>query len=277
MKIDGHTHTELCPHGNHDRVEKMILKAIKLGFTDYCLTEHAPLPLNFKEQFAGNLSGLKTAALTFNQVDEYLKLAEDMKAKFAGKINISIGFEVDYLQGFEEEIRNFLDEYGPYTEQNILSVHYMPGLKQQFYGIDYDPIEFATGFGPWLEMPDALYGKYFTQIKNSLLADLGQYSPIRIGHMSLIKKYQDYFGLDSNWDEENLKQIKEILDLIKEQGRQLDFNTAGLRKPYCNDFYPGKTIINLALEREIPLVFGSDAHSLEEVGAAWHFYDDYLN
>ena len=39
----------------------------------------------------------------------------------------------------------------------------------------------------------------------------------------------------------------------------------------------GKTIINLALEREIPLVFGSDAHSLEEVGAAWHFYDDYLN
>ncbi|WP_302047363.1 histidinol-phosphatase HisJ, partial [Ligilactobacillus agilis] len=276
MKIDGHTHTELCPHGNHDRVEKMILKAIKLGFTDYCLTEHAPLPLNFKEQFAGNLSGLKTAALTFNQVDEYLKLAEDMKAKFAGKINISIGFEVDYLQGFEEEIRNFLDEYGPYTDQNILSVHYMPGLKQQFYGIDYDPIEFATGFGPWLEMPDALYGKYFTQIKNSLLADLGQYSPIRIGHMSLIKKYQDYFGLDSNWDEENLKQIKEILDLIKEQGRQLDFNTAGLRKPYCNDFYPGKTIINLALEREIPLVFGSDAHSLEEVGAAWHFYDDYL-
>lgn len=70
-------------------------------------------------------------------------------------------------------------------------------------------------------MPDALYGKYFTQIKNSLLADLGQYSPIRIGHMSLIKKYQDYFGLDSNWDEENLKQIKEILDLIKEQGLRI--------------------------------------------------------
>ncbi|GAJ27459.1 hypothetical protein JCM15457_2448 [Liquorilactobacillus sucicola DSM 21376 = JCM 15457] len=31
MKIDGHTHTELCPHGSGEPVEKMIQKAIMQG------------------------------------------------------------------------------------------------------------------------------------------------------------------------------------------------------------------------------------------------------
>ncbi|MCP0887688.1 histidinol-phosphatase HisJ [Ligilactobacillus sp. WILCCON 0076] len=277
MKIEGHSHTELCPHGSGDSVEKMIMKAIKLGFTDYCITEHAPLPQEFNKCFAGNLIGLKTASLRSDQVDEYLKLGQDMQEKFANQINISVGFEVDYLQGFETEIKQFLDEVGPYTDQNILSLHYMPGIEQKFYGIDYDTLEFATGFGPWLDEPDILYGKYFAQIKRLVDADLGEYTPKRIGHMSLIKKYQDYFNFPSKWDSENIKQIKEILDELKEQGRELDFNTAGLRKPYCNDFYPGKRIVELAQERDIPLVFGSDAHSLEEVGAAWHLYEDYEN
>ena len=209
MKIEGHSHTELCPHGSGDPVEKMIMKAIKLGFTDYCITEHAPLPKGFKDYFAGNLIGLRTAAIKDDQVDEYLKLGQDMQKKFKNQINISIGFEVDYLQGFETEIKQFLDEIGPYTNQNILSLHYMPGLGQKFYGIDYDTIEFATGFSPWLDDPDILYGKYFAQIKRLVEADLGEYTPQRIGHMSLIKKYQDYFNFPSKWDSENIKQIKE--------------------------------------------------------------------
>ncbi|MFC2699470.1 MAG: histidinol-phosphatase, partial [Limosilactobacillus fermentum] len=35
MKVDGHTHTELCPHGSGDHLEAMVERAIELGFTDY--------------------------------------------------------------------------------------------------------------------------------------------------------------------------------------------------------------------------------------------------
>ncbi len=49
MKRDGHTHTEFCPHGSGEDVELFILKAIKLGFTEYSITEHNPLPKRFYE------------------------------------------------------------------------------------------------------------------------------------------------------------------------------------------------------------------------------------
>ena len=47
MKWDGHTHTNFCPHGTKDKIEEYIEQAIRLGFTDYSITEHAPLPENF--------------------------------------------------------------------------------------------------------------------------------------------------------------------------------------------------------------------------------------
>ena len=54
---------------------------------------------------------------------------------------------------------------------------------------------------------------------------------------------------------------------------ELDFNTAGLYKPYCNEVYPGKQILQIACEKKIPLVFGSDAHSISEVGRGYHLVD----
>lgn len=51
--MDGHTHTELCPHGSGEATEKMIQRAIQLGFQRYCITEHAPLPPAFRDQYEG--------------------------------------------------------------------------------------------------------------------------------------------------------------------------------------------------------------------------------
>ncbi len=47
IKREGHSHTEFCPHGSGDDVELMIQKAIRLGFKEYSITEHAPLPAGF--------------------------------------------------------------------------------------------------------------------------------------------------------------------------------------------------------------------------------------
>lgn len=37
MKKDGHIHTEFCPHGTDDAIEKYIEKAIKLGYDEITL------------------------------------------------------------------------------------------------------------------------------------------------------------------------------------------------------------------------------------------------
>ena len=106
MKMDGHTHTQLCAHGSGEKTEKMIEKAIRLGFTDYCITEHAPLPAGFETSYEGPREGYETASLDFDQLEEYFEHAECLKERFKGKINVHIGFETDYLPGFESEIKD---------------------------------------------------------------------------------------------------------------------------------------------------------------------------
>ncbi|KRN06414.1 histidinol-phosphatase [Liquorilactobacillus sucicola DSM 21376 = JCM 15457] len=270
MKIDGHTHTELCPHGSGEPVEKMIQKAIMAGFDHYCITEHAPLPRGFDKKYRGSEEGLTTAALAWSDLEDYFSLTEKLQKKYAKDIQISVGFEVDYLPGFEREIKAFLDEYGARTQQNILSVHFMQGKENGLWCLDYTTADFVDGFSSLLQKPQQLYQMYLKLIYQSVTADLGQYRPQRIGHMSLIKKYQDYFKLPEFFDEANLNLIKKILDIIAAQKRELDFNTAGMYKPYCNDFYPGKQITELAVQRGIPFVFGSDAHGIDEVGRGYH-------
>ncbi|KRL37310.1 histidinol-phosphatase HisJ [Liquorilactobacillus uvarum] len=270
MKMDGHTHTELCPHGSGEPVEKMIQRAIALGFDRYCITEHAPLPHGFLKKYRGSIEGLTTASLAWDDLETYFTLAEKMKKKYASQIQISIGFEVDYLPEFEDEIKAFLDEYGARTQQNILSVHFMQGKEDGLWCLDYTIDDFANGFEPFLREPQKLYQKYLNLVYRSVTSDLGKYRPQRIGHMSLIKKYQDYFHLPELFDAANIELIKKILDILVDQKREIDFNTAGMYKPYCNDFYPGEQISKLAFQKKIPLIFGSDAHSIEEVGRGYH-------
>lgn len=187
MKVDGHTHTELCPHGSGDHLEAMVERAIELGFTDYWVTEHAPLPVNFSDAFGGPLDDIQTASLRIDQVDDYLELANQIKERFAAQIKVHIGFELDYLAGFEADRRHFWDHYGPQVDGGILSVHYLPGRDGRYYGVDYSPEELEQGFGELITHPQELYRYYFSQLQRAVNCDLGPNAPKRLGHLTLIK------------------------------------------------------------------------------------------
>ncbi|WCJ51448.1 histidinol-phosphatase HisJ [Lentilactobacillus buchneri] len=232
IKREGHSHTEFCPHGSGDDVELMIQKAIKLGFEEYSITEHAPLPEGLADKYAGKTTGLTEASMAAADLDAYFQKANQMKAKYADQIKINIGFEVDFLPDFVDWTRDFLNEYGPRTTDNILS--------------------------------------YFQTVLASVNADLGPYTPNRIGHMTLVKKFQDYFGLDRNFSENNLRLVDQILKAVSGQHRELDLNAAGLYKPYCNEQYPSYSVIQMAKSLNIPFVYGSDAHSIAEVGQGYN-------
>ena len=277
MLMDGHTHTELCPHGSGESTEKMVQRAIQLGMKKYCFTEHAPLPPDFRRQYAGDESGFTEASLTMAQVPTYLALARKLQAKYAAKIKITIGFEVDFLPDHTDWTRNFLNEYGPQTQESILSVHFMRGHANRFWCVDNGTDDFKAGFQQWFADPQVVFKHYYDTVLASVAADLGAYAPQRIGHMSLVRKYQDYFNLTAPLDEQNLHLIDQILDLIHLQNRELDLNLAGLYKPFCNDFYPGNQILKRAQSRDIPLVYGSDAHDIMSVGRGQHLVKKLIN
>ncbi|MDI4583985.1 histidinol-phosphatase HisJ [Oenococcus sp. UCMA 14587] len=277
MLMDGHTHTELCPHGSGESTEQMIQRAIQLGMQRYCITEHAPLPPEFAAQYAGTPAGFKEAALRLDQVDDYLRLANGLQHKYANQLDISVGFEVDFLPDHVAWTRHFLDVYGTQTQENILSVHFMQGRDDHFWCIDMSTDDFKTGFGKWLAQPQRVFAQYYKTVLASVRADLGNYAPQRIGHMSLVRKYQDFFGLTDPLNTDNLAIIDQILNLIHQQQRELDLNLAGLYKPFCNDFYPGKQILRHARKLDIPLVYGSDAHDVMSVGRGQHLVKKLIN
>ncbi|WP_125760506.1 histidinol-phosphatase HisJ [Companilactobacillus hulinensis] len=273
MLMDGHTHTEFCQHGSGESAEEMILRAIQLGMKKYCITEHAPLPSDFKTVFEGNPKVVDTGAMALTDLPTYMQQMKRLQKKYADEIEISIGFEVDYLEGFEDWTKSFLDEYGSQTQESILSVHFMQGKNDKQWGIDYDTKDYGEGFEQFLDDPQHIFRQYYLTVKKSIEADLGEYRPQRIGHMSLIRKFQDYFNLVEDYDAKNMQLITEILHEIKQQNRELDLNVAGLYKPLCNDYYPGKQITQLAQQLDIPLVYGSDAHDILSVGHGQHLVE----
>ncbi|MEH7239215.1 histidinol-phosphatase HisJ [Bacillus sp. JJ1562] len=264
MKADGHVHTPFCPHGTKDTFEDYIARALQLGFDEISFTEHAPLPSRFVDPTPQKDSGMNA-----NELEHYFTVLSELQKKFASDIKINIGLEVDYIEGYEEDTKAFLNEYGRYLNDSILSVHFLKN-RNQFYCLDYSPDTFATMIREYSSI-EAVYEAYYDTLLSSVTSDLGQYKPKRIGHMTLVHKFQKKFPTSKNFYEK----ISKILDRIAEQGLSLDYNGAGINKPLCLEVYPPEQIIREAIKRKIPLVYGSDAHSRKDLNQG--FDDLYKN
>lgn len=274
MKYEGHTHTEFCPHGSGEDVELMIERAIKMGFTHYSITEHPPLPTSFKEMMPNTAAEIATTAMDMNDVEHYIKKIKRLQYKYQSDLTIRFGFELDYLPENTDDVRNFLNEYGPYLSDNILSVHFMPG-KDGWRFIDYSAADFDSGLVQHYGSFPAVQNKYIQMQKEALSWDIGQFKPTRLGHLSLVQKFQkNYTPAEIGYSLKQKHQLSCLLDQIASQNYSLDFNTAGLYKVDCGETYPGKELTRMALAKGIPFVFGSDAHSVDEVGRG---YDKFID
>lgn len=249
MKADGHIHSPYCPHGSDDSFEQYINIAIDLGFQEISFTEHAPLPANFIDPTPDKDSGMKPEYL-----DLYISDLQRLKEKYKNNIKINIGLEVDYIIHYEEETTKFLNKFGNFLDDSILSVHFLNN-DDQYYCLDFSVEEFDRIISVFGSI-EKVYAAYYQVIKQSVLADLGPYKPKRIGHMTLVHKFQKKFPCPQAFT----KEIYEILDLVQERKMALDYNGAGVNKQFCLEPYPSKWIALEANKRKIPLIYGSDAH-----------------
>lgn len=252
MKRDGHIHTAFCPHGTDDQLEAYIEKAIQSGFTDITFTEHAPLPASFTDPTPLQDSSMKAEALP-----AYLDDISRVKDAYKKDIRIRTGLEVDYIQGFEQETRAFLDEVGPVLDDAILSVHFLK-VGQDYICADFSKEAFMELAGKTGSV-EAAYELYYDTVESSIRSNLGNYKPKRIGHPSLIRKFQ----LAHNTQIDDGMKIRRVIELIAEAGYEIDMNGAGFSKPDCLEPYPPLPYIEYARSLGIPLVFGSDAHSVK--------------
>jgi histidinol-phosphatase (PHP family) len=233
LPADYHMHTPLCRHATGEPGE-YARRALELGFKEIGFSDHAPMPRDDFDDWR----------MRNDQLDEYVSKVRKTQEDFP-QLTIRLALEVDYLPGYEDWIRELAARY-PW-DYFIGSVHYVSDA----WAID-DPQKISEWkncdvFEVW-----SIYLERLTKAAETGFFEI-------IGHVDLPKKYnppplQDCTLL-----------YKKFLAAAKKNNCAIELNTAGLRKD-CKEIYPSREILELAFQKGVPIMFGSDAHAPEEVG-----------
>lgn len=95
QRFNYHSHTYRCGHAQLDMMDEEYIKEyIKMGFEKVAFTDHCPEKI-IRDYRPG-------VRMDYSQKNEYIHSIEKLKQKYAGKIKIEVGFEVEYLIDDEE-------------------------------------------------------------------------------------------------------------------------------------------------------------------------------
>ncbi len=180
----------------------------------------------------------------YEKLSDCVKKVCDLKEKTKDTIKLKVGVEVDFIPGFEDEIKDALK--GLPFDYIIGSVHFIDGWA-------FDNPKYIMEYQKWDSVK--LYEKYFTAVQacaESKLFDV-------IGHPDLIKK----FGCKPKTDITDL--YVAAAKVFKDNGVCIEVNTSGLRHP-CKEMYPDKRFLKLCYDEGVQITFGSDAHTPEVIG-----------
>lgn len=227
---DYHMHSVLSDGKNN--YEEMIQAAIAKGLDEIGFTDHVCLkPV--------------TWAISSIDIPVMVEQIGILKERYSDRIRVKFGVEMDYLPGYEDEIKSLINSLP--LDYVIGSVHFIGD-----WNFDTD----KSLYGKWSN--DELYHMYFDLIQKAARSGLFDI----IGHMDIIKKFRVYPETDQT------QLIDDTLKIIKESGVVVELNTGGVDRP-CAEFTPSPSIVEQCYFHHIPLTLTSDAHKTEQI--ARHF------
>jgi histidinol-phosphatase (PHP family) len=242
MHIDYHTHHERCGHAV-GKLEEYVQRGIALGLEQLGLSDHLPLihvdPASYYPEMA----------MPMAELPRYVEECLSLKERYRGAIDLRVGLEADYIEGYEDQIREILSPY-PW-DYLIGSVHFLG---------EWDITDYRQVHG-W-EGKDELevYRLYYEAVKKSALSGLYDI----IGHMDVIKRFG--YGPQTPDGKAEVRALElETLKVIADSGVAMELNASGLSKP-CAEMFPAEHLLQEAFKLGIPLTLGSDAHDPAKLG-----------
>jgi histidinol-phosphatase (PHP family) len=235
MKIDYHTHHARCGHAIGS-LEEYVQQGIRLGLDQLGLSDHMPLlhvkPADYYPEMA----------MPMEELPRYVEECLELKERFKGQIDIRVGLEGDYIEGWEREIEDIITAY-PW-DYVIGSVHFLG----EWDVTDFRQVHHWEGKNV-LEV----YRTYYDAVSKA--AATGLYDIM--GHLDVIKR----FGYHPKPEEmEELRELeRSALSAVARSGRAMELNASGLSKP-CAEMFPSRRMLEEAFTLGIPLTVGSDAH-----------------
>ncbi|MBL0386888.1 histidinol-phosphatase HisJ family protein [Tumebacillus sp. ITR2] len=228
MFVDYHTHHERCGHAV-GTLEEYIEAALAKGLKEIGLSDHQPLI---------HVPHREGSAMLMEQLPGYVEEALALQQKYRGQIDVKVGLEGDWVEGYGEQVRGLLAQY-PF-DYVIGSVHFLG---------EWDHTNSAE-LSNW-DGRDVYetYAEYYRQVQ--LAAQSGLFDII--GHLDVIKR----FGVKPERSVDEL--LEQTVLAVRDAGVCVEVNASGLRYP-CAEQFPSVRVMEMMKFHEIPLTVGSDAH-----------------
>ncbi|RIK48929.1 MAG: histidinol-phosphatase [Chloroflexi bacterium] len=227
---ESHMHTPLCKHAQGEP-EEYAAVAAQRGLAGLIVTCHNP-PIDEWSP------GVRMADAEF---DGYVQMVERAQQAWAGRVDVRLGLECDYVPGME---RGLAEQLGRAEFHHVLgSVHpQIAQYKERYFTGDVV----------------AFQRTYFEHL--ALAAETGLFDTL--AHPDLVKN-----EFPQAWEPARLADtLAASLDRIAAAGTAMELNTSGLQKK-LPEMNPGHTILAGMQARGIPVVLGADAHTPQRVAA----------
>jgi histidinol-phosphatase (PHP family) len=253
VKANFHMHTIFCDGKDHP--EAYVMAAIARGFEAIGFSAHSPISLRENGRPLFNNGNMRASIL-----DLYFAEIARLKEKYADRIEIYAGLEIDYLATDNQQR---IKEYVARADYTIGSVHFIYDEQSgKYYSIDGSAEHVAQTFaevgrGDNRECARAYY--------NDLVKVIRECRPNIVGHLDVIKKQNKnnlYFDEREDWYR---RLIDGVLFEVVQAGTIVEVNTGGMLRGYIKEVYPSPMILKECLRREIPIVLSSDAHQAQDI------------
>jgi len=244
-----HTHTLFCD--GQDDVETMCRAAYEKKLYAVGFSAHAPI---FKQ------TGIKSDwHLKEEKVDEYVSEVLSAKKRWQGKLEVFLGYEVDYIKGLRSPLDSDILAINP--DFLIGSVHYIfPDNGAQPFTVDGPPEEFESGvkdgFGG--DARALMHCYYDAELQ---MIEKGGFDIL--AHADLIKKNCE----DKNYwnDNDEFIRQREIAAASSRAQITAEVNTGGINRGKIRDVYPSLPFLRLLREYNVPVLITADAHCAQDI------------
>jgi histidinol-phosphatase (PHP family) len=245
-----HTHTSFCD--GTGSVEDFCRAAFEKGFVSLGFSAHAP---------AAKKTGVTTNwHLPEEKLEEYLDTVRAAKRRWAGKLDVYLGLEVDYISGIMGPADKDYRKMG--LDYIIGSAHYITPPNALPFTVDGPADELEAGLNKGFGGDrEGLVNAYWDAVEEMI--NSGGFDVL--GHPDLIKKNNAGEKLFSPSAAFYQKRLRRIAALAGHSGLVAEINTGGMNRQKTPDPYPSLPLLRLFFENNVPMTINSDAHRPEDL------------
>jgi histidinol-phosphatase (PHP family) len=247
-----HTHTNYCD--GQGTVEDYCAAAVEKGLSAIGFSAHAPLARD---------TGWH---LPMEHFAEYCADVNAAKEKWAGRLDIYLGLEADYIEGAASPARWDKEKYG--LDYIIGSVHYIPTPKSALLEVDgsreaFHELVHGHFAGDAAEVARVYFGCVEKMTREGGFDILG--------HFDLVKKNNRDNAFFSCDDPVCRKAVADAAALVsqvqKTAGFAVEVNTGAIARGTYPDTYPSAAILRLLAG--VPFIITTDAHHPGHLGIGY--------